>query len=80
MGAQDTVLYATIFIFVSINGLRLLKEVAAPGVRRESAKKVEEKNDSSEVVGFLGVVGLMLLVWGVLVSAGLSRLSQVFLT
>lgn len=78
--AQDSVYWSTLFIFVAINGRSAAAATISmqPFVGSKSAIRTPlgDKQDAGAVM-FLVV--LQLLIWGLLVSAGLSKLVKVFL-
>lgn len=70
--AQDLVLWGTYIVFIALNGLPVLKDIARP-----SPGGSKEDNDGLAVLLFALI---LLLIWTGLVSAGLSRLVLVFLS
>lgn len=69
--AQDVVFWGTGFVFVAVNGLAVLNDLARPNPRQKGG-------DEDKLGAF--VVGLViLLVWSGVVSAGISKVVRVFL-
>ena len=75
---KDTVLWATIFVFLAINGRSAAKGVleSMPARKSDSANLKPSRDD--EGGGAIIALGLMLVIWGSLVSAGLSKMTQLF--
>jgi len=73
--AKDTVFYGTAFVFVALNGLPVLQSLAEPDYR----KPPPPSGKNGEGGAMLFVAFLVLIVWGSLVSTGLSKLVQLFL-
>ncbi|RFF39487.1 hypothetical protein JH299_20690 [Xanthomonas campestris pv. incanae] len=68
--AEDMAFYGTAFIFIALNGRPVLETIASSGA--------EAKSDMT-IGGVLFGAGIILLVWGKFVSAGLTKLVQIFL-
>lgn len=78
--AQDIVYWSTLFVFVALNGQSIARDVVSPKTGRppaEDSKASESKE--SDGLGALAALLIMLAIWGSLVSAGLSKLAQLFL-
>lgn len=78
--AKDTAFWATLFVFLAING----RSAAAGIVDSRPSKKSESgsekpSDDAREAGGAMSVLVLLLLVWSTLVSAGITKLVQLFL-
>ncbi len=71
--AQDAVLWGTCLVFVAINGLPVLQEIA------RSAPNSKSEDNSPNGFGIIFVAVIVLLVWSTLVSEGLSKLVRIFL-
>lgn len=71
--AKDIVLYGTAFVFIALNGLPVLQTLAEP----KSPPTPDEKKGEVGVI-FVGA-GILLIAWGNFVSAGLTKLTQIFL-
>lgn len=79
--AQDIVFWSTLFIFVALNGLPVLRDFAESKSRTSNAdiSATSQKHESDALGGFAAMF-IMLVIWGGLVSSGLSKLTQLFLT
>ena len=79
--ANDAVFYGTVVIFIAINGLPVIREIAAPVSHPKPAPEGESKVETMpEGLGILGLIGLTLVVWCSLVGAGQSMLVRTFLS
>ena len=78
--AQDIVYWSTLFVFVALNGQSIARDVATPKTARPPAEGSEaSESKESNGLGALAALLIMLAIWGGLVSAGLSKLTQLFL-
>ena len=78
--AMDTVFWATLFVFLAINGRSAAKVVVeSMPARKSDSADLKPSRESDEGGGAIIALGLMLLIWGSLVSAGLSKMTQLFL-
>lgn len=71
--AQDVVFWGTAIVFVAVNGLPVLQDLARPNPR------ATRPNDGMDGAGVLLAAMIVLLAWGGFVSAGLSKLVRLFL-
>jgi hypothetical protein len=71
---RDIVFYGTAFVFIALNGLPVIQSLMQP---IPPTSPNEKKSESGSAL--LGI-GFALIVWGSFVSAGLNRLTQVFLS
>ena len=69
-GACDAVFYGTVFVFVAITGLAVLKDLAHGG---------DSTSKGSDGIGAILIGAIVLMVWSTLVSTGTSKLVQIFL-
>ena len=69
--ARDLVFYGASFLFIALNGRSVVQTVADP--------RGDGKSDMT-VGGVLFGCGIAAVIWGSLVSAGLTKLVQVFLS
>ena len=72
--AQDIVFWGTSIVFVALNGSPVLQDLARPTPRTAS-----QPNEGADGWGVLALALFLLIAWGALVSAGLSKLVRVFL-
>jgi hypothetical protein len=78
--AKDTVFWATLFVFLAING----GSTAAGLIDTKRSKKresgAEQSSDDAKDAGVaLFVLVILLVLWGTLVSAGINKLAKLFL-
>lgn len=71
--AQDLVFWGTAIVFVAVNGLPVLRDLARPN------PSSTRPSDSTDGLGALTGAMFVLLAWGGLVSAGLSKLVRLFI-
>lgn len=78
--AQDVVYWSTLFVFVALNGRSIALDIASPNTSGPHVQTpaLSEKKES-DGLGMLVALLVMLAIWGGLVSAGLSKLTQLFL-
>ncbi len=75
--ANDLVFWATLFVFVAMNGRSAVKDLAQVYESKESADPSSgPKEELDDGFAFFFVLLIMLAIWGSLVSAGLSKLSK----
>jgi hypothetical protein len=70
--AQDLTLWGTYVIFMALNGLSLLRELAGPNPK--------PSKEGSDALSWFFAVAIVLIIWTQIVSGGVSKLVAVFLT
>lgn len=78
--ATDLVFWGTLFVFVAINGRSTARDFVESATKPKSpipSDGAAQEHDNG--LGVLMLLLAMLAIWGSLVSAGLSKLSQLFL-
>lgn len=76
--AKDIVFYGTVFVFLAINGRKTLKDLAEAESERDGELS-ENNQNSSQGGSFIVFAFLLLIIWGGLVSAGLTKLFQLLI-
>ena len=73
--AENVVFWGVTIIFVALNGLPVVRDLATP-----TARKTEKPNDGMDGLGVIGLALIILLSWSGFVSAGISKLVHLFLS
>jgi hypothetical protein len=92
-GLVEVVLYGTVFIYVAVHGLPVLRDFAAPKHPAKASlteaehqdaisppQKAAPKNDGSDGVFALVAFGILLTIWCNMTSAGLKQMVKLFLS
>jgi len=73
--AQDIMFWGTLVVFVAVNGRSVAIDIVTSAA---SPNPPNSSTPNPDGLGVLAVLGLTLAIWGGLVSAGLSKLVQLF--
>lgn len=73
--AENLVFWGVTIIFVAVNGLPVVRDLATP-VQRNT----DRPNDGMDGLGVLGLAVIILRAWSGFVAAGISKLVRLFLS
>ncbi|WP_298018424.1 hypothetical protein [uncultured Castellaniella sp.] len=78
--AKDVVFWATLFVFLAINGRSTAESIIIQGHSERPHSETEQSSGrKNDIGGEIAILLIMLVVWSSFFSAGLSKLVQLFL-